>query len=338
MRRSLVLLFAFLLLAGCGDDCDSSPPPATTGLTVAQLNFLHGFSGDCPQSGNCRLEDRADLLFDWIRARGCPDVVTLQEVWTMSLPLLRARLADVCPFTYELLQGSVTFGIDDETVLSRYPASVMAQQPLFPGFRKLLFVRVEHPLGAIDVFTTHLASGSDGGPVPCGTSGCPAECLAAGAVVRRDCQAVQMAAFIAAQHDVLAPAVVAGDFNDEPGSFVYRQFTERGWDDVYLAAGNPECDPASGVGCTSGREDEALDDLESPTSRESERIDFIFLIPPGDGRSCELDTPDDRDGDGTGTRLFTAEPNPFTADCGAAPAPICFPSDHVGVEMDLNCR
>ena len=156
---------------------------------------------------------------------------------------------------------------------------------------------------------------------------------------RRDCQAVQMAAFIEAKHDVDTPAVIAGDFNAEPGSFIYRQFTERGWSDVYLAAGNPECDPTSGVGCTAGRRDQSLDDLESPASNEVERIDFIFRHPaaqrlrlPGAARP-RLRPRRRRHRDAH----FTDRPNPFAPTCGPAPAPICWPSDHEGVELDLNC-
>ena len=74
----------------------------------------------------------------------------------------------------------------------------------------------------------------------------------------RDCQAVQLVAHVAATHTGAATALVVGDFNETPGSFVYDQFVAQGWNDAYLAAGNPECVPATGVGCTSGRIDDAL--------------------------------------------------------------------------------
>jgi endonuclease/exonuclease/phosphatase family metal-dependent hydrolase len=338
MRVSGSFVACALLLAACGGGGHSGDHSAQRGITAAQLNLLHGSFGGCMRSDNCRLADRVDLLFDWIGDSGCPDIVTLQEVWTRSAPLIMDRLGDACPFTYEAVRGDRSLGVDDEMVLSRYPVLDSEHHPLFPGFRKALWVRVDHPLGPVDVFTTHLASGSDGGPSPCGAT-CPPECVAAGALTRRDCQAVQLAAFVEATHDVDTPAVIAGDFNAEPGSFVYRAFTERGWSDVYLAAGNRECDPTSGVGCTSGREDQSLVDLESPASNEVERIDFIFLVPPRDGFACnvQLDPASDRDGDGSATRIFTDRPNPFAPACGAAPLPVCWPSDHEGVELDLNC-
>lgn len=335
MRRVLCL---FLLLAACGDS--GSNAGGQRDVTVAQLNILHGTSGMCTQMANCRLADRIRLLYELIEGSGCPDVVTLQEVWSGALSLLQDGAGSTCPFTYEVRVASARLGPDESVVLSRYPVLSIESQPLFPGFRKVVHARIDHPLGPLDVYTTHLASGSDGATVPCtGPAPCPAECFAAEAQTRRDCQAVQMAAYIEATRNGATPVVITGDFNAEPGSFVYHQFVDRGWVDVYLASGNPECDPASGRGCTSGREDENLSDLESPVSNEVERIDYIFVIPGARDLPCRnrIDSPRDADGDVTATRLFAAEPNPFETSCGPAPLPICWPSDHEGVELDLNC-
>ena len=336
MRRWLVVL---LVLAACGDG-GTSANHAQRDVTVAQLNLLHGTSGRCNQSANCRLADRVALFYQWIGRSGCPDVVTLQEVWSGALPLLQEGADSACPFTYEVRTATDRLGPDESVVLSRYPVVSIESQPLFPGFRKVVHARIDHPLGGLDVYTTHLASGSDGATVPCsGPAPCKPECLEAGAQTRRQCQAVQMAAYVEATRTGDAPAVISGDFNAEPGSFEYRQFVDRGWRDVYLAAGNPECEPASGVGCTSGRQDENLSELESPAVNEVARIDFIFLVPPRNGFPCRvrLDPASDRDGDGTATRLFTDQPNPFAPACGPAPLPICWPSDHEGVGLDLNC-
>jgi len=339
MRRLLLLLVSAVLLAGCGDD---DPNTTSTGddITVVQLNKLHGTSGQaCRDSANCRLADRMELLFDEIADSGCPDVIALQEVWRGSVPLLMDHAANACPFAYEVRLVNTQTKIDDEMILSRYPILATDQIGLFPGFRHALWVRIDHPLGPLDVFTTHLASSSDGATARCDipNASCPSECLAAGATTRRECQAVQLALFVEAKHDVDAPALVTGDFNEEPGSFVYEQFSGRGWTDAYLAAGNAECDPASGAGCTSGRDDESLTELESPVLNEDERIDFIFVVPPRAGFRCrlEFDPATDRDGDDTATRIFPPGSPPS---CGAAPAPICWPSDHMGVELDLNCN
>lgn len=302
-------------------------------LTVATLNILHGLV--CPVgTANCRLAERVDLAFQWIAARGCPDVVTLQEVSDAVAALLPARLGAACPFSYHLALVR-TFGVDDEAVLSRYPLASVESIRLHANFRHVTFTQIAHPLGPVDVFSTHLASGSDGAQTPC-AAGCPAECVVAGATNVRDCQAVQLANLVASRHDLPTPAVVTGDFNETPGSFVYGQMTALGAVDTHLAAGNPECVPATGSGCTSGREDSALVQLESTASNETERIDYVFALPstlPG----CTLDGPADADGDGVATRLFADEPNPFAPTCGPAPDAICWPSDHVGAQADLNC-
>ena len=93
------------------------------------------------------------------------------------------------------------------------------------------------------------------------------------------------------------------------------------------------------MGCTSGREDEDLSDMESPEGATNRRIDFLFVIPPSGVSTCafEIDSATDCDGDGLGTRIFADEPNPFSAQCGPLPDPICWPSDHEGMQVDLNC-
>jgi endonuclease/exonuclease/phosphatase family metal-dependent hydrolase len=92
--------------------------------------------------------------------------------------------------------------------------------------RHVQFARVEHPEGPIDVFTTHLASVADLATAPCGVVGlppplesppCPEECEAFGDTVR-ECQAEQLARFVAETHDVDEFALVTGDFNAVPGS------------------------------------------------------------------------------------------------------------------------
>jgi hypothetical protein len=112
-----------------------------------------------------------------------------------------------------------------------------------------------------------------------------------------------------------------------------------GWTDTHLAAGNLECVPATGVGCTSGREDSDLSDLEASPLNVDRRIDYVFLIPPGPTSTCSgmLDSAADADADGIGTRLFADEANPFAVPCGASPDPICWVSDHTGVQVDVNC-
>jgi endonuclease/exonuclease/phosphatase family metal-dependent hydrolase len=301
--------------------CDSGTP-----VTAASLNILHGFV--CPGPTDfCRFDDRLELFFQWVEHEGCPDVVALQEVSLLQAPKIEAGLATYCEAAYQAVYFGDNF-FDDEMHLVRHPVLAAEEVKLHKGFRTALFTRTDHPFGPLDVFSTHLASGSDNATAPC-VGDCPPECIAANATTVRDCQAVQLALFVESRHDVPGPAFVTGDFNEVPGSFVYEQFSGRGWADAYLAAGRPECDAATGEGCTSGREDSNLSEMESPESHQSRRIDFLFVVSDASG-SCVVDP--------EFTRIFTDDPNPFAPSCGAAPLPICWPSDHEGMQVGLDCH
>ncbi len=307
-----------------------APPPAAcpdVDLTLVNLNILHGLS--CPPGTDaCRWPERAALLLDWIEAAGCPDVVTLQEVRTRQDAGLRAALPETCGGAYTALSGE-----GEGMILTRVPTVAVDEVPLDGGFRSVLHARLDHPSGPVDVYTTHLAARLDGAREPC-AAGCPAACLAAGAATRRDCQGVQVAALAESRSDPAGVAVVAGDFNEAPGSFVHARFVENGWLDTHLAAGNAECDPSNGLGCTSGRADDALAQLESPVNHQVERIDFVFATPRA---GCRIEPAGDADGDGTTTGPFANRPNPFAPACGPAPLPICWPSDHGGAQLDFVC-
>ena len=173
--------------------------------------------------------------------------------------------------------------------------------PLAPFFfRRVLHARIDHPVGLLDVFTTHLASDSDLATLPCGFQVpppfprarpplVPPTCMACNDTGRacsvRECQAKQAAAFVEAQHKGPKPALLSGDLNAEPAAqsdpleSTYREFTGRGWLDSHLAAGNAECDPASGTNCTSGRV-AVLGELEKLALNVDERIDYIFVSCP----------------------------------------------------------
>ncbi|MGH9388293.1 MAG: endonuclease/exonuclease/phosphatase family protein, partial [Vicinamibacteria bacterium] len=162
-----------LFLAGFGFAPGPAAPPDSD-LTVADLNILHGLS--CPDPAHCRLAERIDLLFEWIEHRGCPDVVTFQEVIDFpglftALPLIESHLATACAFPYDAVYFR-TFGLDDEMILTRYPVIESESIRLYKNFRHVTYARIDHPIGAADIFTTHLAAGSDGATQPCAAD-CP---------------------------------------------------------------------------------------------------------------------------------------------------------------------
>ena len=327
--RALAALLAISFASsGCGESASTTASPD---VTAANLNLLHGIF--CPpESEDCRLTDRVDLMMEFINASGCPDVITLQEIWPPSVASIERAASDVCPFPYQVVMGPRLTRVDDELVLSRHPVERIEQKRLIGDFRSVLWTRIAHPTGPLDVYSTHLASGADGATNPCGEN-CPATCVEAGAATIRECQAVQMVEFIERTHDVPGPALATGDMNARPGSFVYRQFTQRGWIDSYLAAGNPECEPQTGIGCTSGRSEAGL---ESPELEVRSRIDFIFLIPAEPEASCSP-TLLPANGLGPGTQLWTEVPNPFAPSCGPEPEAVCWPSNHTGVQIAYRC-
>jgi endonuclease/exonuclease/phosphatase family metal-dependent hydrolase len=379
-------LLAALGLAACASAPPAAGPDDVTAANLNLLHGF-ACDPPVPGTGDqCRLGDRLDLLFQHLVAIGCPDVVTLQENVTKELvqrsatevvgPLtstraeIEARLPAAeaaCGFRYQVVfdppmdpprADDRIKGDDEEMILSRYPVlgaelrllhSALFAPPRFEfSSRHALWARIDHPLGPLDVFTSHLASNGDFARNPCHSvldfgqgfvveAPCPTECDASQTV--RECQARQLALFVEERHDVPGPALVTGDFNTEPGTRAYREFSGRGWIDSHLAAGNPECDPATGAGCTGGRMDDGLAELESRASSQRERIDYTFVVPPAPGSACRLafDPAGDLDGDGTATRIFSDQPNPFAPACGPAPLPICWPSDHEGTELDLSC-
>ncbi len=347
-------------------------------VEIANLTLLHGFDCDpvAPAEGDqCRLADRVDLLFEHLADVGCPDIVTLQEIVDREFvprgiggmvgpldsakALIEAKLetfAEVCGFLYELLYlpvpDTMFEGTDEELILSRYPivesesrllhsALFPLDQPFLQFFaRHALFVRVNHPVGMIDVFTTHLSASGDFAANTCNSQAelggvitvevpCPPECEASQTV--RECQARQLALFVEDRHDISTPAYVSGDMNAGPGSNEYAEFVSRGWVDTHLAEGNTECDPTTGSDCTTGRE-AVGGELEIPDLNVDRRIDFVFLVPGDAALGCELVRAERRR-----SRLFAHEPNPFADVCGPVPLPICWVSDHSGNFGNFRC-
>ena len=380
--RSIALALCLVLFAGPEAlAAGKRPKNQRNHIEVANLNILHGFACDplLPGDGDqCRVGDRLDLLVQHIAAAGCPDLVTLQENVTAefvrrtetemvgplddTVTLIEERLPALkhaCGFAYHVVfdpaaarppaQGR---GNDEELILTRYPAWIREVRPLYSPlapffFRHVLYARIHHPRGPVDVFTTHLASDSDLASLPCGVNAlpppltspaCPTECEAFMDTVR-ECQAKQVAIFVEERHTVPEPAILAGDLNAEPGSPEYLEFVGRGWIDSHLAAGNAECDPTTGQNCTSGRNDDDLSHLESPKLNVNERIDFIFVVPAEEGSRCagRIRLADHPRRPVTTTGIFAGKPNPFVESCGAAPLPICFVSDHNGNQLNLSC-
>ncbi len=371
-QLAIILLPAAIALAGCDSDHTHMKPD--TSVTVVNLNVLHGFDCDSPETDTqqCRVRERIALLADYLMAEQCPDLVTLQEIINSdfaptaqgqpvesTLALIEAQLPKleaVCGFNYRIVyKPLLTVAIsevDEELILSRYPVLQTGTRILYGPLyndvtgalifaRHVLHARIDHPSGAIDVYNTHLASGSDFATSICDGNFCPTECDTSDTV--RACQAKQLVLYVEQTRGPQNLALVAGDFNAVPDSSEYRTMINRGWLDSHLATDEPECNAATGRGCTSGRRAN-LQAIESPELNVTRRIDYIFVALPPDNTACNTSNPAAQPQAIAGTYaidsagLFAGEPNSFNQNCGSAPRPPCWASNHSGNRAKLLCR
>ena len=271
-------------------------------------NLLHGV-GCAADSDSCEVTERVALFMEQLAAAGCPELVSVQEANQRIVGLVEAEVA-ACG--YEVVWDGDP-GLDREVVLTTLEVVGAQRRVLADRFRSAYLVRVASPIGVVDFLTTHLASGSD--DRACSVELCPPPCDPAGSL--RTCQARQVLEFAREAAVPGGVTVVGGDLNDVAGSPTVAVFEGDSFVDSHLAAGHPECDGATGAGCTAGRDDVTLADMRDPASLQHRRIDYLLYRAPD--RDCAVS-------DGTG--LFNAEP---------APGELAFPSDHTGVALALAC-
>ena len=291
--------------AGAGED--TAPVQEVASVRFVSQNILHGVG--CPvDSDSCRVGERVSLFMGQLAQAGCPEMVSLQEANERIVGLVTGETG-ACDYSV-VWDGDP--GLDREVVLTTLEVIGSRRRVLADRFRSAYLVRVDSPIGVIDFLTTHLASGEDRA---CNPGLCPPPCDPTGSL--RTCQARQVLQF--AEEVALdgGVTVVGGDLNDSAGSPALAVFGEAGFVDSHLAAGHRECDPASGSGCTAGREDTSLADMADPSSRQSSRIDYLLYS--ASGRDCSV---------GEGTGLFNA---------GPAAGELAFGSDHTAVALTLVC-
>ena len=153
--------------------------------------------------------------------------------------------------------------------------------------RTALWVRVATDAGAVDFWTTHLASGSDNRPCDDGD-------LPAAVPGRRRPQHLPgppgRGASPASTGRPDSTLFVGGDLNAEPGSPTISAMLATGLTDTHLAAGNAECDrghgrrPAPAAGTT-----RASRASPTPRPQQSERIDYLLF--DAGGTRCEVVDP-----------------------------------------------
>jgi hypothetical protein len=321
----LVALAAPAVSAGARNAGGAAPK---NDLRIVTMNILHGIA--CPNApDDCQGDDRMALLGQHLQAAKCPPVVAVEEVAQRTYDrVVAAPWVKECK--YKIVWHDMP-SVDRELVLTTLPVVNQRLTVLAGEFRTAYRVELRSKLGPLVLVVTHQDGDSDPGADPrlCTPEVCPPPCPPD--VSQQACQTIQAAALASEGGGSKAIRILTGDLNVPVTADRYRSLVADGWVDSHLAAGNPECDPATGVACTSGRADMSTDDLKNPASKEIERIDYVFVKAP---RGCKVrfDPARDRDRDGLGTGLFAHEP------VTNGPGGLAYLSDHTGTAADLSCR
>ncbi len=316
MRRIGVLAAVMLVVAsGCsrGSGNDAATAPTTAAVRIVNQNLLHGTA--CPAASNrCDLPGRAALFGRQLDRAGCPEVVTIEEANTTTVDALREQAIDHCGYRV-VFDGDPSQ--DREVVLTTLRVRGSERLRLAGPLRTAYRVFLASDAGPVEVVATHLASSSD--DRPCDSRTCPSPCTTDDSV--NTCQAREILNALAQDPpNPHAVTIIAGDLNARPDEPTISALTDAGLIDTHLAAGNAECDPATGAECTSGRIDDALTDMRDPDSHQTERIDYVFLRPTA---RCRVGRP---------TGVFAPQGGPVVDDG------LVFPADHSGVEASIRCR
>ena len=224
----------------------------TKQVRIVNLNLLHGVF--CPQETNgCQAPDRVALLMQQLEDAQCPEIVGLQEINANLAKIIDKALPKTCDGDYDVVFSKKPGTLDTERVLTTLPVKSQKIQKLTGAFRTASRVVLQSPIGPLVLVVTHQDGDPDAGApdTPCQRT-CPPVCID-GQVGVRACQTVIAAKLADDAGGEKAVRVLMGDFNVTPTSARYQRLIDEGWVDSYLAAGNAECDSATGVGCTGGQ-------------------------------------------------------------------------------------
>ena len=328
MRRLTVVALVLGVLAPAAFTTapTAGAEPGAPDVRIVNLNLLHGTF--CPpETDGCQAPDRVALLMQQLEDSACPEVVGLQEININLSKLIASARKTACDGKYELAFPKKTASHDTEQVLTTLAIKSTKVIKLKGAFRTASRVVLTSPVGPLVIVVTH----QDGDPETPGVTTCQScipPCQKDASVFQ--CQTDAAAGLADEAGGTKALRVLMGDFNVTSASVRYQSLIRAGWVDSHLAAGNAECDPATGTNCTSGRDDKSIEALKDPAARESERIDFIFVKPPP-RCTVAFDPATDDDGDFFGTGLFKATP------AVDGPGGLAWASDHTGVSADLTC-
>ncbi|HEX2737982.1 MAG TPA: hypothetical protein VHP57_07590 [Acidimicrobiia bacterium] len=301
-------------LAACSSSSSGDKARAKSeSVTAVSQNILHG-AACAADTDRCHAPDRVALFTRQLAEANCPQLVGVQEANQGIVDLFRESLPRICNGKYRIVSDADP-SLDREVVFTTLPVLGSQRIRLAGPLRTAFWVRVAAPVGAVEFVTTHLSSGSD--DRPCDRQTCPKPCKANDKV--GTCEARQVVDWIDKVRVPDDVVIFGGDLNAKPNEPIAGVIRDSGAIDTHLAAKNPECNPTTGAECTSGRVDTDMSDLTNGSSRQTERIDYLWLLTK---RTCTIGKP---------TGLFNATP------ATNGPGGLAFPSDHTGVTATVVC-
>lgn len=290
----------------------SSTAQAAVVVRAVTLNVLHGIFC-AAETDFCHATDRAGMVADGVASAGCPELVGFQEIGPAQATAFPEAMAGVCEGRYELAWEAID-SPDRAMIFTTLPIVDRGYLDLAAFPWEAYRVRVETGAGPVDFLTTHFAS-SVNNP-DCTAEICPPVCAVG--VPTNECNAHEVVAAMDAL-DGAAIQIVSGDLNATPGSPTVTVLADAGFADAWLVSGLPECDPATGAGCTGDRPrpENALDGLDVTTGRYTERIDYVLVRPES---RCDVIA-----------KPWFAEP------LESPVAGLYWASDHAGVSTEFAC-
>jgi endonuclease/exonuclease/phosphatase family metal-dependent hydrolase len=301
-------------LAACGSSGSGEKAGAKpASVTAVSQNILHG-AACAADTDRCHAPARVALFTRQLADANCPQLVGVQEANQGIVDLFRESLPKICNGKYRIVSDADP-SLDREVVFTTLPVLGSQRIRLAGPLRTAFWVRVAASVGTVEFVMTHLSSGSD--DRPCDPQTCPKPCQARDKV--GTCEARQVVDWVRKLRVPDDVVIFGGDLNAKPNEPIAAVIRDDGAIDAHLAAKNAECNPKTGAQCTSGRVDTDMSDLENGSSRETERIDYLWLLTK---RTCTVGKP---------TGLFNATP------AASDPSGLAFPSDHTGVTATVVC-
>jgi endonuclease/exonuclease/phosphatase family metal-dependent hydrolase len=284
-------------------------------VTVADLNLLHGLFCEPDVTDWCNAPARVEILGKWLEQSKCPDLVGLQEIAARQEELITELVTEVCDGEYEIGFEGVD-SPDQQMVLTRLPILEQGYLDIANFPWEAYWVRVDAPAGPVDFLTAHFASSANN--PPCTADICPPVCAVG--METNQCHAHEVVEFFASRDDA-ALTIFAGDLNAEPDEPTLQTLYDAEFVDAWVEADRPECDPATGKGCTGCSElDSTFIGMETREGLDcGSRIDFILVRP---GSDCDLVAK---------AKGFAHKPLKSAVD------DLYWPSDHRGVQSALRC-